>query len=124
MSEMSVPELVKLYSDITLELSKKVHTYVKDKSIPLDDRWDIWCKIAGSITIRDLSIPYFENIDSDWFVTDSYLSMDRHEVRDVEWVYDQLKDPCPWNKPPISVDLDAFREECLEKGIWEFEFDW
>jgi hypothetical protein len=111
-------------------------TVIKDKSIPLKERWELFVKAPTELREKDNWIQSFKALDEalgsqvSWY---DDFNRERHEtvylldiVSDLEYL---IKD-CELcskrfevfvNKPEL---LDQYKEEILEKNIESFEYDW
>lgn len=106
-----IKQLKKDKEKLTLELKE----WVKDKSIPLDERWEVF--FASDLGKHSSWIEDFVNLDSDDVA--SHRDMDRSETVD-------LQDIRAYGISSIESDedYDAFREDVLTKFIKSFEWDW
>ncbi len=104
-----IQELEKLKLKLTADLKE----WVKDKSIPLDERWEVF--FASGLGDHETCYEDFVNLNSD----DYCDRVSRHEV-----IY--LSDIRDWGIDSLESDedYDAFREDVLERFIKSFEFDW
>jgi hypothetical protein len=102
-----IEKFLKLKKDLTSELKK----WVKDKSIPLEERWDVF--VDSELWENDCYIIHSDVLDLDR----CYSNMDRHETINVEWILEYFSDE-PKEK------LDKFKEEILENFIYSFTYDW
>ena len=103
-----IEQLAKQKQELTVELRE----WVKDKSIPLDERWDVF--FASGLGSHIGSIEEFVNLNSD----DYCDNMQRHEIV-------HLGDVSDWVGSLTSDEAyDEFREDVLSKFIKSFEWDW
>lgn len=106
-----IEQLAKLKVEITSDLRE----WVKDKSIPLDERWDVF--FASGLGIHSGNIEKFINLNDDDLV--SRMDYNRHEIVKLgdirEYGIDSLES---------DEDYNDFREDVLEKFIKSFEWDW
>lgn len=101
------------------ELQNDLKIYVQDKSLPLSDRWEIFC-LAGNkgLLPHDGWIRYFTSIDLESYIQD----YQRHETVSLQWMVEFLEDE---NKNDNrNHPIEEFKEEILDKFIWSFELDW
>ena len=104
-----IEELEKLKLKITANLKE----WVKDKSVSLDERWNVFFKSGLGMHVG--SIEDFVNLDPD----DYCDNVSRCETIDLQDIRD-------WGIKSIELneDYDAFREDVLNKFIKSFEWDW
>lgn len=100
------------------ELQNDLETYVQDKSLPLSDRWEIFC-LAGDkdLLVHDIYIVHYEsmNMDDYWYDINRYSTI---KMVDVVEYFEERKDKF------LGEELNLFKEEILDKFIWSFELDW
>ena len=106
-----IEELEKLKLKITANLKE----YVKDKSIPLDERWNLF--FESNLGSHSNYIENFVNLDSNDLANSR--DYNRHETVD-------LQDLREYGVESIESDkeYDEFREDVLNKFIQSFEWDW
>ena len=106
-----IEELEKLKLKITTNLKE----WVKDRSISLDERWNLFFK--SNLGDHKNWIEDFKNLDSDDLVKSR--DYNRHET-----VY--LEDLKEYGVESIESDenYNEFREDVLSKFIKSFEWDW
>jgi hypothetical protein len=119
-------DLLRTMKDETI---KKVQEVIKDRSVPLAERWDLFENAKDVLPRRGWVIHLKElekNRGFNWYDT---FGFDRHqEVSLVDVVNDITgngyeeedlnPDFCSW------VDVDQLKEEILESGYSSFIFDW
>jgi len=109
-----VEEFLNLQNDLRVELKE----YVKDKSIPLDERWELFtmCELGNNE-------PFYESFNSfNYEELFADLVLNRNEVIASEWIIDLLDTQIYGEY--LYTTLDDVKEEILEKFINSFKFDW
>jgi|SRR6188508_1971822 len=114
------------------KLTEELKEWVKDKSISLDERWEVF--IESDLGIHKSFIERFKTLDNDLIGTDCAISVYKYETIFVESIYEAIQeaqeeleenpDSVYVSKKLANTDLNSFREECLEKFIKSFEFNW
>lgn len=111
-----------------------VKEYIQDKSIPLDDRWEIFEK--SGFGCEKSWIQHLESLNDDIVMYDGLVHADRHQAVSVfeilERYYEHKEDfekksynadkYLEWQK--YKFDPVAFQEECLEKFVKGWVYDW
>lgn len=95
------------------ELQNDLETYVQDKSLPLSDRWEVFC-LAGDIVPKQGHIVRFETLEVNNIV-DGYSR--REEVDLIVMI--EFIEETTWN-----INVQDFKEEILIKFIRGFNYDW
>lgn len=103
---------------------KTVKEYVQDKSIDINDRWEIFCK-AGELGLIGINQFYFipdglrdkDNISL--FDTFYYEKYQRYKVTDM--LISALEDGLFEDE---EFDILKFKESCMQKFIYEATNDW
>lgn len=106
-----IEQLNKLKQNLTSELRK----WVKDKSIPLNERWVVFFK--SDLGEHVSSIEDFVNLNSDdvydTYQPERYITIYLSDIRD--YGIKSLES---------DEDYDAFREDVLNKFIKSYRWDW
>lgn len=102
------------------ELQNDLKQFVQDKSLPLSDRWEIFC-LAGNEDILPTSnwIEEFEDSNENYIDNDVYFGKwwcNKNEVIDADLFISR----CEGN----DYNIDSLKEEWIDKFIWSFELDW
>jgi hypothetical protein len=118
------------------KIEQVVKDYVQDKSIALDDRWEVFQKSGfGSCPSW---VQHLKSLHDDICIYDGLVPTDRHQnvcvfdileryqddlsnasLYDDEWNTKNLKQ---WQK--YNFNPEAFKKECLEKFIKGWVYDW
>jgi len=132
----SLNEFIDQFQEAVKLAREKFILVIKDKSIPLGERWELFKKAPTELKNNGSWIESFKALNEacggevSWY--DDFCK-ERHEtvhlvdlVSDVEWCIenDQVdRGYCKafFDKPEL---LDKFKEEILEKNIESFEYDW
>lgn len=97
-------------------LQDAVKDYVQDKSLPLSDRWEIFCLSEHIVPDCDFNAYYdTKNIEQ----IKAYYG--KRSVVKLVWVIYKIEDFEEDCDLPYSTD--EFKEEILDKFIWSFELD-
>jgi hypothetical protein len=108
-------------ADFKLQVKK----FVQDKSIPLDERWEVFmeAKVGGR---NDYGCS--EVLDDDIFCYGhDYLYYEPGCTITADELWDALTEEHTQKKilkDFPDVDFDAFREEMLANFVWEFYYDY
>lgn len=100
----------------------ELETYFKDKSISIDERWEL-LKFAKKIGIgNDSDRTDFGLNRDDEFLYEGPLYMDKHETRDVFSILDSLKSDDSFN---LTEDEElTFKNYCLDGFYTSMSFYW
>ena len=119
--ENTINELI-LNIDI---VEKQLREYVKDKTIDLDTRWNLFCKFCKATGRgNDIINPNFD--DFSWFHNKFYnCDPSRYQffkvtkfIIEKEWLkYEDKKEDYLEQEP-------LFKEYCLKNFLYSFVFDW
>jgi len=108
------------YKAKKLILQDEIKEYVQDKSLPLSDRWEIFC-LAGNEGLIPTSswIEEFEDSNENYIDSDVYFCKwyyNKNEVIDADLFISRCEGK--------DYDIDSLKEEWIDKFIWSFELDW
>jgi hypothetical protein len=107
---------------------------IKDKSIPVDERWEFWCDAPSSLKDFSQFSVKFESMGRNFHWTHD-MWFERYQTVDLEDVVLELE-----NSVQVQVDdleqqfhrklfrhpelLDQLKEEILARNLEYFVFDW
>lgn len=106
------------------DLEKQMRLLVVDKDIPLDERWELFCKFAKECNRANLSNPFeFENKNFQKYLDSRQFN--RYEDVDIAWELDTyyewfFDDTLEEN---LLNDLKEVKEECLNKFIYSYNYN-
>lgn len=119
-----ITELLNSYSKQKLLIMGSVQFYLRDKNIPLFDRWEIFRKTPLELLNNDT---YNVSFDCEKLLHGGEISWyddfykDRHST--VEMV--SIIESCEENPDQYSEEfITAFKEEILQKCLGSFVHDW
>lgn len=113
----SIKEKVEEFLDLQNDLRIELKEYVKDKSISLDERWELF--ITCELGDREPYCESFESFDYDNFYATYEFSRDE-EITSEDIIYRLNKD----SEQYLYTTLDDVKEEILDKFLYSFKFDW
>lgn len=121
LSKRYMKELIKQtiegYKAKKLILQDTIKEYVQDKSLPLSDRWEIFCS-AGDIIPKKGSVVRFKSWEVQQLIANSYL---RYQLVDlISLIQDMENEDIEIG----YIGLEDFKEEILDKFICSFNLDW
>lgn len=127
-------KFIREHSNYLEEVEERFINYFKDKSIPLEDRWEIYTEACNAkvfdnchewvwyskVIEKKLKLCYYDD-----FCIERHQVVDLSSfVNDIEADYDYAiesdDDTEPWTKELI----DELKEEVLQFGYSSFVFDW
>ena len=117
-------------------LVKTIKEFIINKSYPLEDRWEVFCKaIDCGLTESQSYVPRLDNLHDDMVMYDGVVHAERYQTFTMPDIIERYNDnfdkdgnPCEygnldkWNK--FGFDPVAFKEEVMEKFIGSFMYDW
>lgn len=111
-------EEIELFLQNKDELTEKLKIWVKDKSIPLDERWDLFIK--SDLGEHSRYVERFNCKLGDHFVENLE---NKYETNNVSEILD-FANYDPEDDSYSEEDIIEFKENVLDKFIKSFEFDW
>ena len=124
-------EKVLKYLEAKKEIDSELEGWVKDKSTPLNERWDVFILMkSGSRsgwmedfkTLNDLAgeVSWYDD-----------FHLEKHETMDMERLVEHVAENIDETGEYALFDgkvtekvVEDLQEEILEKFIWSFKFDW
>lgn len=120
---MTKKEEILSFFKLRENIEQTVKEYVQDKSIPLDDRWEIFekseCGLCKSFVAN------LDSLNRDIVCYDGLVHVDRNQtvsVFDILEQYESGEDTSKWEM--YNFDPVAFQEECLSKFLKGWKYDW
>ena len=115
---------IKEFKETQSELKDLVKHYVQNKDFPLDERWEVFAE--SDLGDHDSYYIRFESID-----LMDICDRNRYETIDVIYQVDNLIETYEYYLDKDEYELDfnleeinALKEEVLEKFVKSFECDW
>jgi hypothetical protein len=110
------------------KIEQVVKDYVQDKSIALDDRWEVFEKSGfGSCPSW---VQHLKSLHDDICIYDGLVHIDRHQNVCVFRILERYEDHLGYDTEKLqkwqkyNFNPEAFKEECLEKFIKGWVYDW
>lgn len=117
-----------------LAIKKDFEVFIKDTTIPLEERWSTWKAAPNDMKRSDSWTTHFKALPCDWIMYDGNYHADRYQtvymIDVVDAIEDNLAHPNEWNKEyratleEFGFSLDALKEEILEFNLGSFCYDW
>jgi hypothetical protein len=99
-------------------------TYIADKSIPLDERWEVFMNAPANLRETSPWIQRFKGLPEDFIGYDGPVYAERHQTVDMEFILDILGEIEEYDVDPDDIDIIAFKEDVLSKNLYSFTYDW
>jgi hypothetical protein len=129
---------IELVNRAVANLQKTFCEVIKDKTIPLNDRWDLWRGAPSDLKAHDSCVVHFDIEDKvgeiSWY-DDFYI--ERHETVDMFDLIERIREDVKYGAMDYAYTkritkkfvecselLDEWREEILQMNLESFEFDW
>lgn len=108
------------------ELEKDIKIFVTNIDIPLEDRWDLFCKFAKDCNRANQSNPFeFQNKNFQKYLDNREFN--RYEDVDIDWeldnYYEWFCDEEGVLDENLQLDIIEVKEECLNKFIYSYNYN-
>ena len=110
-----------------MEITSKIEEFVKNQANPLEERIWVWENCPEAFTQVDsyyISAEYLDGTEISWyddFYVEKYETVDCRELKECGKFSD-------WDSELKSVvkenEWNHFRQQCMDKGVFRFKFDW
>jgi hypothetical protein len=115
-------------ADKISEITAKIEEFVKNQSNPLEERIWVWENCPEAFTQVDscyMDAEYLDGTEVSWyddFYVERYETVDCRELKE----RDKFSDWDSELKKYIVKEEEwkHFRQQCLDKGVFRFKFDW
>jgi hypothetical protein len=102
-------------------IKREFEVYIADKSIPLDERWEVFMNAPADLRQHYCFLKYFKGVPDDFVSYDGYVPAARHETVSVDRILESLEEMVD---DVAEIDIVAFKEDVLSKNLYSFEYDW
>ena len=125
---MNLKQKLDIYLSDTLSLKQELEQYITDKSVSLEDRWDLWISAPSTLKIVEPWIVHFKSLPEHFIMYDGELHAERYQTIYTYEIIDKLEEG-DWNSVeqvsiPYDIDIDAVKEEILSHNLGSFVYDW
>lgn len=111
--------------------------YITNKDIPLEERWSTFINAPQELKEHDTYGPKFKNIPNDFVMYEGPIHADRGYTINIKDMFEEIEEVLSeiksgtyepiykWHiKSYEKLDVNALKEEILEKNIGSFDYDW
>lgn len=128
---MTMLDEISAFKNDSNPLKEKYLNYIQDKSIDLEERWEVFCKAPTDWKEKDSYIVHFQvekalkanGGEISWY-DDFYIEKNEtiHLMNVIERLEEETEtfEELGWNSELIK----QFKEEVLEKNLASFDYDW
>ena len=111
---------IQKFSKHLSSLKRDFSAYIKNKDIPLDERWEMFKTAPDCLSEHSKWIEHFPETFQE-FERNLYQQHDRGRFESIHIVEDYLGDnPEKWSKESI----DEMKEHFLKENLKTFDYDW
>lgn len=129
---MSILDEIKDFKSKPNPLIGRYVEYIKDKTIPLEERWEVFVEAPNEWKNNETWAVDFESeklLKTGNICWHSDFYIERHEIiYVVDFVLDRLPEYLEtdnyYGKDEIKTIADAFKEEVIQKNLGSFVLDW
>lgn len=121
----SIFEKVEDLNKQLLVLKAEFSVFLSDKTIPLNERWDLFRKAPAGLVETSPWVWSFECIEIRWY---DEFNIDRHETVSLvslmdDWIAERIEDD-EYEREKWESLVPLMKEEILASNTREFTFDW
>lgn len=120
-AKIASSNIAKLSSAIREEV-QYVLPILKDRSLPLDERWSVFLDVAEFLPNDRYGDGHIDTLDSSRNMYD-YFYMDRHQTESYKDFWEHLQERVD-EDVDLGWDLREWREKVLAAGYGSFTYDW
>ncbi len=121
----------------SLEKSKlPFEQYIKNKEIPLDERWEIFILAPSEMKTHENYLTSFDSLPNDFVMYDGPIHADRGNTIETKDMIENIQESLDeissgdfyrddyYKNKFLEVDMNAIKEEILSKNMGSFDYDW
>lgn len=111
-------DILNTIDDMFNSTEKTIKEYVQDKSIDLNDRWEVFCK-AGNLGLIGINNTYFEPNGLNWDKLTLYdnFHIEKYKQYKVDNMLEQAFEDGLFEDE--EFDILKFKESCMQEFIFE-----
>lgn len=110
--------------------------YIKNKEIPLNERWDIFIIAPSEMKNHDNYLTSFDSLPNDFVMYDGPIHVERGQTIKTNDMIEEIEEELIniknddffrsdyYKNMFIAVNLDSIKEEILSKNMGSFDYDW
>lgn len=112
---------LKKFKEMEKDIIEYLTKYIKNKSIPVDERWELFKQNSERFPIHTwiLHFEELEKNDIEYYDTFGY---ERYTTVDICDMIESLDDD--FNSDDDDIDFNKLKEEILQRGYSRFVLDW
>lgn len=121
---MNKPDFTQL-SVLHANLKEQLLVYTSDKSIPLDERFEVWLQAPITMKEHKTFTEDFAGLPEDYVMYDGYVHADRYQTITINRILESAESGEYGDEGVISPENPIlFKEDVLAKNINSFVYDW
>lgn len=125
---MSIKDELIAYKQDSNPLKDRFLAFIKDKSVPLNERWETYLEAPREFLEHHFWVVHFdsekllESGEISWY---DDFGADRGVTVSGADIIDRMEDSIEFEDDVYTPEIvAAFKEEILQKGLGSFDYDW
>ena len=117
---LNILQNVRVIKDVLAETKVYFEEYIKDTSIPLEERWEVWVEAPMALKGTDTCTSTFKGLPEGYIGCDLAFSVERYQTRSTLELVECVE--CKDNN--LAIDIVALKEDILARNLGSFTYDW
>lgn len=135
--QKSISEQMLHHKNQIASMKQDFEKYISDKSVPFEERWLTFINAPSELKNHENYGPNFSTMPNDFVMYDGPIHADRGHTINIKDMFQEIEDVLSeikegtyepiynWHiKSYNKLDVNALKEEILEKNIGSFDYDW
>ena len=118
---LNILQNVRVIKDVLAETKVYFEEYIKDTSIPLEERWEVWVEAPMALKGTDTCCTNtFKGLPEDYIGYGFPFSVERYQTSSTL----ELLECVECNGNNLAIDIVALKEDILARNLGSFTYDW
>ena len=106
------------------KLKESFKEFCQNKSIDIEDRWEVFEQIGAFFGVDEWSIVDFKSLPEEFIMYDGDMHTERYQTVNTVNIIQYIEECSEDNSEFSGINIDEVKEEILDKFLWSFVYDW
>ena len=106
------------------KLKESFKEFCQNKSIDIEDRWEVFEQIGAFFGVDEWSIVDFKSLPEEFIMYARDMQTERYQTVNTVNIIQYIEECSEDNSEFSGINIDEVKEEILDKFLWSFVYDW
>lgn len=116
---LNILQNVRVIKDVLAETKVYFEEYIKDTSIPLEERWEVWVEAPMALKDTDTCASTFKGLPENYIGRDFTFIIEWYQTRSTL----DLLECAECDENNLAIDIVALKEDILARNLGSFTYD-